>query len=184
MPALLMSQYREITPSYFEPCGKIWQRVNLERLPGHIAIIMDGNGRWARRQGWERVKGHERAAVAVRESIKSCGVLGVNALSLFAFSADNWSRPKAEVEFLFRLFERTLAEETPELKSNNVRLRCLGAREALPHRLNKKIDEAIQELSDNTGLILSLAVNYGGQQDILQAVNRINKSGVGGEGSG
>lgn len=159
-------------PEYFCPCSSLYLQVDLKRLPKHIAIIMDGNGRWAKKQGFLRFKGHEHARASVRECVRSCGELGVEALSLFAFSMENWKRPKEEVYFLLNLFKKTLEEEREELDQNNVRLRIAGDRKALPEWLNSAIDETGEALRDNTGLLLNLAINYGGKQDILQAVNK------------
>ncbi|MBI4063914.1 MAG: di-trans,poly-cis-decaprenylcistransferase [Elusimicrobia bacterium] len=136
---------------------------------------MDGNGRWARGKGWTRIFGHEHGRDSVREAVKTSGELGVKALSLFAFSTENWSRPKEEVEFLMRLFDRTLREETQEMAASNVRLRTSGDLSRFPAWLQETIRHSVETLSGNTGLILNLAVNYGGKQDILQAVNRLQE---------
>jgi len=159
--------------SYFYSCDSLYKQLNLQRVPKHIAIIMDGNGRWAKQRGFMRIRGHEHARTSVRECVKTCGELGVKALSLFAFSTENWSRPKEEVDFLFKLFQMTLEQEGDELNKSSVFLRVSGDRTQLPDWLNKTLDSSIKNLSGNHGLVLNLAVNYGGKQDILQAVNKV-----------
>ena len=160
---------------YFSRCLELSAKVDKTRVPRHAAVIMDGNGRWARARGWKRFLGHENAREAVREAMRASGEIGIEVLSLFAFSTENWARPKEEVEFLFHLFERVLAEEVGEMNQNNVRLRFCGERERLPDWFVRRLDECIELCRDNTGLILNLAVNYGGKQDILQAVNRLRE---------
>ncbi|MBI2070142.1 MAG: di-trans,poly-cis-decaprenylcistransferase [Elusimicrobia bacterium] len=163
-------------PSYFEKYPGLYRNLDLTRIPAHVAIIMDGNGRWARQKGWQRFLGHQHATESVRESVKTAGELGVKVLSLFAFSTENWSRPREEVEFLLRLFDRTLRDEMQDMNQNNVRLRLCGERDRLPDWLNATIDEAMKLMAGNTGLILNLVVNYGGKQDILQAADKIAES--------
>ncbi|MBI4667589.1 MAG: di-trans,poly-cis-decaprenylcistransferase [Elusimicrobia bacterium] len=165
-------------PAYFERYRELFSKLDREHIPCHAAIIMDGNGRWARQRGLVRYRGHEHAMKSVRESVRASAELGLKALSLFAFSTENWKRPKEEVAFLLRLFDRTLANELDELCGNNVRFMCSGDRQKLPDWLNKTIDRAGEMLAKNTGLILNLAVNYGGKQDILQAVNKLLKGGA------
>lgn len=173
-----MPEVTSAVPSYFSSCASIFLQLDLKRIPKHIAIIMDGNGRWAKSKGWMRVRGHEAATASVRESVRACGELGVSVLSLFAFSTENWSRPKEEVEFLFKLFQKTLESELEELKANNVRLRLCGDAGPLPEWLKATIRRCEEALAANTGLILNLAVNYGGKQDILNAVNQAVKGGA------
>ena len=144
------------------------------RLPRHIAIIMDGNGRWARKQGFaERIRGHEAAVEAVRAAVRGCGRLGVGALTLYAFSTENWSRPAAEVNALMALLDRFLVREIPELNRSNVRMVSSGQIARLPESTRRRLEEACRTLNDNTGLVLNLALNYGGRQEILDAVRRL-----------
>ncbi len=165
------------TSGYFKQQQEEWSKVDFARVPAHIAIIMDGNGRWAKERGWQRVMGHENARTSVRESVRACGELGVKVLSLFAFSTENWTRPKQEVDFLFELFKRTLEGERQELADNNVRLSVCGDRARLPAWLDKSISAVEDALAKNTGLLLNLAVNYGGKQDVLRATQRLMASG-------
>src|SRR5213079_882317 len=125
-------------------------------VPRHIAIIMDGNGRWARTRGLARIKGHEKGAEAVRACVEACGELKVDFLTLYAFSAENWQRPKAEVIALMRLLERFLKEKTPELSEKNVRLQAIGRLTDLPESCQRQLHESIERTSGNTGLTLIL----------------------------
>jgi undecaprenyl diphosphate synthase len=142
------------------------------RLPRHIAIIMDGNGRWAKARGLPRVAGHEAGVETVRRTVRACAELGIKALTLFAFSTENWLRPKSEVSELMKLLSWALRRETLELDRNNVRLKTIGRIDALPSDVQKNIHEACRALADNTGLTLALALNYGARAEIVDAVNR------------
>ena len=142
-------------------------------LPRHIAIIMDGNGRWARRRGLPRVAGHRAGIKAVREAVKGCGNLGVDYLTLYTFSIENWSRPAREVNALMRFLRETLKKETLELDRSNVRLRVIGRTEDLPAAVNAEIARAVTALDKNTGLTLVLALSYAGRAEILDAVRSI-----------
>jgi len=149
-------------------------RIDRQRVPRHVAIIMDGNGRWAKQRGYmERIRGHEAAVDAVRAAVRGCGEIGVRALSLYAFSTENWNRPPAEVEALMRLLERFLKTEIEELNENNVRLVASGEIERLPDSTQKALHETMSKLDKNTGLVANLALSYGGRQDIVQAVRRL-----------
>ena len=141
-------------------------------IPQHIAIIMDGNGRWAKERGFPRSVGHQQGIQRVREIVKSCGRLGIKVLTLFAFSAENWSRPKKEIELLMRALGHFLKREVPELIKGNVRLKFVGRDEPLPKALQVKMQEAELSTQGNTGLILVLALNYGSRQEIVDAVKR------------
>ncbi len=145
-------------------------------LPRHVAIIMDGNGRWARTRGWERTRGHLEGAESVRAVTRECARLGIEALTLFAFSTENWRRPRFEVRFLMRLLERYLAEERREIMDNGIRLRSIGEVEALPARTRRALEETIALSRDNRGLTLTLALNYGGRMEIVRAVRRIARA--------
>jgi undecaprenyl diphosphate synthase len=153
---------------------KLEQRIlHKGNLPRHIAIIMDGNGRWARRRGLPRVAGHRAGIKAVREAVKGCGNLGVDYLTLYTFSIENWSRPEREVNALMRFLRETLKKETLELDRSNVRLRVIGRTEDLPKAVNAEISRAVTALDKNTGLTLVLALSYAGRAEILDAVRSI-----------
>ncbi|WP_341503491.1 isoprenyl transferase [Gallaecimonas sp. GXIMD4217] len=140
-----------------------------QAMPRHIAIIMDGNGRWAEQRGQRRVMGHKQGVEAVRETVRCARKLGVEALTLFAFSSENWRRPQEEVNFLMELFMLVLGREVKKLHKNNIRLRIIGDTQALSPRLQKKIADAEALTEHNTGLVLNVAANYGGRWDIAQA---------------
>jgi len=142
-------------------------------LPRHIAIIMDGNGRWARQRNLPRIEGHRAARDVVRDTVRACGELGVEVLTLYAFSGENWSRPWGEVLGLMRLLRVCLVEEVPELDRNNVRLRTIGQTSRLPGPCQKALFQAISLTSKNTGLILNLALSYGGRTEIVDAARQI-----------
>ncbi|MFH0983685.1 MAG: isoprenyl transferase [Planctomycetota bacterium] len=144
-----------------------------EALPRHIAIIMDGNGRWARQRGLPRIRGHEEGAQAVRRVVAECARLGVEVLTLYSFSTENWNRPKEEVDFLMELYGRYLVAERPEIMENNIRLIHLGRREGLPAHVLREMDHTIAKSSANTGLRLCLALNYGSRLEMVEAVRRI-----------
>lgn len=142
-------------------------------LPRHVAIIMDGNGRWAERQGLRRVAGHRAGVEAVRRILRPCAEYGVEILTLFAFSSENWRRPRREVAFLMDLFKDALDEAAAKLQGQDVRLRVIGDRDAFPARLRTGIEHAEGLTEANRGLTLVIAVNYGGRWDITQAVRRL-----------
>jgi undecaprenyl diphosphate synthase len=142
-------------------------------LPRHVAIIMDGNGRWARRRRLPRIAGHRAAIKAVRESVTGCGNLGVDYLTLYTFSIENWNRPVREVNALMRFLRQTLKNETDELNSKNVQLRVIGRTQDLPKSVIKELSRASSVLEENTGLTLVLALSYAGRVEILDAVRRI-----------
>jgi len=144
-------------------------------LPRHIAIIMDGNGRWAKKRLLPRNAGHKAGVETVRRVIKLCGEHGIEALTLFAFSSENWQRPKQEVNLLMELFMTALQREIKSLHKNKVRLRFIGAREAFSDKLQKLIADAEKLTEHNTGLNLRVAANYGGRWDIVEAAKSIAK---------
>ncbi|MEJ2142012.1 MAG: isoprenyl transferase [Gammaproteobacteria bacterium] len=139
-------------------------------LPQHIAIIMDGNGRWAQQRGFPRFAGHKAGVEAVRDIVKECSIKKIKALTLFAFSSENWRRPVKEVSLLMDLFMMALEREVKKLHENNVQLRIIGDKSAFSEKLQKRIDKAVTLTKDNTGLVLNIAANYGGQWDITQSV--------------
>jgi len=151
--------------------------IDESRVPAHIAVIMDGNGRWARNRHLPRIFGHREGINSVREIVRVCGSLGVKALTLYAFSSENWARPTTEVQALMRLLQEYIARELPELQKNRVRLRAIGRLDALPAGARKKLSEGIEATSQNKGLSLVLALNYGGRQEIVDACNRALDAG-------
>ena len=141
--------------------------------PRHIAIIMDGNGRWAAQRGLARIKGHEKGADAVRACVEACGELKVEYLTLYAFSAENWQRPKNEVFALMRLLEKFLKEKTPELLEKNVRLQAIGRLTDLPAACQRQLHESIARTAPNDGLTLILALSYGARLEIVDGIHSI-----------
>jgi undecaprenyl diphosphate synthase len=142
-------------------------------VPRSVAVIMDGNGRWARERGIERVRGHQRGTNSVRDTVTECASLGVEALTLYAFSEENWRRPKREIAFLMKLLERFLVAERTTLMDNRVRLVHAGRRARLPKSVLGKLDATIEMTSGNDGMVLCLAISYGGRQEIADAVRAI-----------
>ena len=138
-------------------------------IPRHIAIIMDGNGRWAERQKLSRIRGHEAGAESVRRITSECARLGVGQLTLFAFSSENWKRPRTEVSFLMRLYQRSLVRERREIMGNNVRFINIGHTEVLPKYVQRELAKTIEMSAGNTGMTLCLAINYGGRAEITEA---------------
>src|SRR3954454_5464314 len=145
--------------------------IELQRLPAHIAIIMDGNGRWANRQNMPRVAGHQAGIDPVRNTVEACARLGVRALTLYAFSVENWKRPLHEIETLWRLLRYYLRQELPDLQKNDIRLQAIGRLDALPHQVRRELESAVDATSANRGLLVNLAINYGGRAEIVDAVN-------------
>lgn len=149
------------------------EQINQGNLPQHIAVIMDGNGRWAKQQGAARIFGHKNAIKAVREATEGCAELGVRCLTLYAFSTENWSRPKQEVQGLMTLLVATINDEVPTLMKNNVSLHSIGDISQLPEKAQKKLQEAIDKTSKNDGLKLILALNYSGKWDLTNAMQAL-----------
>jgi undecaprenyl diphosphate synthase len=143
------------------------------QLPRHVAVIMDGNGRWARQRHLPRVEGHRQGAESVRAIIRAAGDLGVKYLTLYAFSAENWNRPKDEVDTLMKYLVHYLKSETADLNKNNVRLEAIGQIYRLPENVQEQLRKSIQALSKNNGLTLVLALSYGGRNEIVEAVRAI-----------
>src|SRR5436305_12561205 len=142
-------------------------------VPRHIAIIMDGNGRWAAKRGLPRLKGHEQGAESVRAAVEACGDLKVPYLTLYAFSAENWQRPKTEVIALMRLLEKFLKQKTPELLEKNVRLQAIGRLTDLPSGCQRQLHESIERTAGNDGLTLILALSYGGRLEIIDGIKSL-----------
>jgi len=159
-----------------QPGEKDWhlaQALDPARLPAHIAIIMDGNGRWAGRRRLPRVAGHRAGIGPVRSSVETCARLGVKVLTLYAFSVENWKRPRHEVETLWRLLRYYLRQELPDLQKNDIRLQAIGRLDALPPQVRRELESAVEATSANRGLLVNLAINYGGRAEIVDAVNSI-----------
>lgn len=144
----------------------------VDQIPRHVAVIMDGNGRWARKRFLPRVAGHKKGVETVRDMVKYCANMGVEYLTLFAFSSENWRRPADEVSFLMTLFMEALKREVNKLHQNNIRLILIGDRSRFDAGLQSQIEASEELTKNNTGLTLSIAANYGGRWDILQAANR------------
>ena len=149
------------------------QRLLKEKLPQHLAVIMDGNGRWAARQSLDRVAGHQKGAESVRSIVRTSREIGIPYLTLFAFSSENWSRPKVEVEALMMLLKNYLESELQEMMDNNIRLLGIGDLARLPKEVLATLHETMKKTSHATGMTLTLALSYGGRDDILQAIRRI-----------
>jgi len=144
-----------------------------ERLPRHVAVIMDGNGRWAQRQGLQRIEGHRRGAETVRRIATRCGELGLDRLTLYCLSSENWKRPAEELGFLMEMLSIYLRNELDFLREHNVRLETIGKLERLPEQVQRDLSAAKAVLAQNTGMSLCLAINYGGRSEIVDAVREI-----------
>ncbi len=144
-----------------------------ERLPRHVAVIMDGNGRWARQRGLPRVEGHLRGVQSVRATVEECCRLGIEQLTLYCLSVENWKRPQHELDFLMTLLHKYLLDERAEIMAQNIRFGTIGRRAGLPDNVLAEIDENIRLSSANTGMTLCLAINYGGRTEIVDAVRAL-----------
>jgi len=151
------------------------ERIDIANVPSHIAVIMDGNGRWAKKKGAERIFGHRNALEAVRQTVESCADLGVDYLTLYAFSTENWSRPKNEVDALMELLVTTIRSELSILIDNNIQLASIGDLHHLPVNCQQELDEAIDLTSHHTGLKLNLALSYSGRWEIVEAFKKMAK---------
>ncbi|MEC7755957.1 MULTISPECIES: isoprenyl transferase [Roseivirga] len=149
------------------------EKIRQDNLPEHIAVIMDGNGRWAKKQGAARVFGHKSAVKSVRDVTEGCAELGVKYLTLYAFSTENWNRPKFEVTALMELLVSTLSSEIKTLMDNDIRLESIGDRASLPPKCQRELQEAIDKTSGNSRMTLILALSYSGRWDIAQAMKKI-----------
>ena len=152
--------------------------INLQRVPKHVAIIMDGNGRWARGKGMSRVFGHKNALTAVRESIESAAQIGVKAITLYAFSTENWNRPKLEVDALMSLLVNSLKKELLTFQENGVIVNAIGNIENLPNKAKKALNDVITQTKDNSKIIMTLALSYGSREEIVNAIKNISKKVV------
>ena len=151
------------------------EKINLENLPQHVAIIMDGNGRWAQKQGLKRVMGHEKGTKSVREVVEGCSELGVKNLTLYAFSTENWNRPKIEVDTLMKLLVSSLKKEIKTLQENDIRLNAIGRIDNLPKKARRELAEVIEKTSGNSRMTLSLALSYGSREELTRAVKEISE---------
>jgi len=154
---------------------KIIDKISKNKLPKHIAIIMDGNGRWAKKKGNKRIFGHKNGVKAVKETVEVAGEIGIKYLTLYAFSAENWNRPKVEVDALMSLFISAVKNETENLIKNNVRMKAIGNLESLPVSVLENLNEIIDKTKNNTGLTLILALSYSSRHEITNAVKNITK---------
>ncbi len=153
--------------------ARLLEQLDIKRLPRHVAIIMDGNGRWAQRRHLPRIAGHRAGVRTARQAIETSARLGIQALTLYAFSVENWRRPHSEVDFLMRLLREYLRKELPVIHKNNIRLRIIGRGEDLPAAVRRDLDEATNLTGANTGMNLVVALNYGGRAELVDAFNAI-----------
>ena len=149
------------------------EKLNLGQLPKHLAVIMDGNGRWAQRRHLPRMAGHRKGTETARVTIETCSRLKLEALTLYAFSVENWRRPKAEIDFLMQLLREYIRQEMPLIQRNNIRMRFLGRSDELPAAVQRDTREAVQATAGNTGMVLCIALNYGGRAEIVDAANAL-----------
>lgn len=160
----------------------IWEKLDMKRLPRHVAVIMDGNGRWAQKRHLPRIAGHRAGTQSARTTIETCARLKIEALTLYAFSVENWRRPQTEIDFLMALLREYLRKEMPLIQKNEIRMRFLGRVEELPVGVQKDVREAMEKTAGNRGMVLCIALNYGGRAEVVDAVNSIlaesNGSGV------
>ncbi len=153
--------------------ARLLDQLDESRLPKHIAIIMDGNGRWAGRRHLPRVAGHRAGVETARTAIETCNRLGLPALTLYAFSLENWRRPKAEIDFLMHLLRQYLKSELPSIHRNNIRLQVIGRMDQLPEGVQVDMEKGVEMTSSNTGMCLTVALNYGGRAELVDAFNSI-----------
>src|ERR1700736_6264986 len=159
-----------------KPGGKDWQlaeAIDADRIPPHIAIIMDGNGRWPRRRSLPHAAGHRAGIEPVRITVETCARLGIRALTLYAFSVENWKRPRAEVDTLWRLLRVYLRRELPEIMRNGIRFTCMGRLDGLPPQVRLELEGAVEATAQNTGMRLNVAINYSGRAELVDALNAI-----------
>ena len=155
--------------------NEFWSGIPAENRPRHIAMIMDGNGRWAQERDQPRIKGHERGAETVRSITEECAKLGIEQLTLYCLSSENWKRPELELEFLMHLLTEYLVNERETLNKNNIRLEIIGRRDRIPVAVQREMDRSIELTSSNTGPRLCLAINYGARAEIVDAIRNISR---------
>ncbi len=173
---MMLSKSERIKPEVLQAAG-----VAAERLPRHIAIIMDGNGRWARQQGKPRFAGHTVGATRVRPVVEACSDLGIDALTLYSFSTENWSRPQEEIDVLMGLYVEYLKRERQTMMDNNVQFRQVGRREGLPQPVLDELDKTVEMTQQHTGLTLGLALNYGSRREMLGVIQQLARDVAAGE---
>src|SRR5215467_11076766 len=164
----MLSDFTDVVPAG-SPDQKLLAALDWERLPKHVAIIMDGNGRWAARRGQPRIAGHRAGVEAVRASVDTGARLGLGALTLYAFSTENWKRPRYEVDALMRMLRRYIRIELDEIDRQNIKFQTIGRTGALADNVRKEIQRATEQTARNKGMILSVALNYGGRAEIVDA---------------
>ncbi|WP_395044484.1 isoprenyl transferase [Flavobacterium sp.] len=150
------------------------ESIHLDNLPKHVAIIMDGNGRWAKQKGLLRAFGHENGTKSVRTTVESCAKLGIENLTLYAFSTENWNRPKLEVDTLMKLLVHSLKNELKTLQENNIKLNSIGNLNRLPKSIQKELNEVITLTKDNSKMVLTLALSYGSREELINAIKNIS----------
>ncbi len=148
-------------------------QISTERIPKHVAIIMDGNGRWAKQKGNQRIYGHKFGINSVKQAVEAAGEIGIKYLTLYAFSTENWNRPKLEVDALMGLFVSTINSEIGSLQENNVKLTIIGDKESLPESVQNEMQSGIEQLANNTGLNLVIAISYSSRWEIMNAVKKM-----------
>jgi len=153
--------------------ARLLESLDLKRLPRHVAVIMDGNGRWAQKRHLPRIAGHRSGTQSARTTIETCARLKIEALTLYAFSVENWRRPKTEIDFLMALLREYLRKEMPLIQKNEIRMRFLGRLDELPAGVQKDAREAMEKTAGNEGMVLCVALNYGGRAEIVDAMNAI-----------
>ena len=153
--------------------ARLLEKLDLNRLPRHVAVIMDGNGRWAQKRHLPRIAGHRQGTQSARTTIETCARLKIEALTLYAFSVENWRRPKTEIDFLMQLLREYLKKEMPLLQKNEIRMRFLGRIHELPAAVQKDVREAEEKTAANKGMVLCVALNYGGRAEIVDAMNAV-----------
>jgi len=156
-------------------------QIDKDFIPKHVAVIMDGNGRWARKQGLKRVLGHKKGVDAVRETVEAAAEIGIRALTLYAFSTENWKRPKIEVDTLMSILVNSLKKEIKTLQKNNIKLQAIGNLEKLPPLAKSQLREVMKMTAANDHMILTLALNYGAKEELINAVKSISKKIVNNE---
>ena len=150
------------------------EHINKEKLPNHVAIIMDGNGRWAKKQGLLRVIGHESGTKSVREAVEASAELGIKHLTLYAFSTENWNRPKLEVQTLMKLLVKALKKEIKTLQDNNIKLSAIGSLKDLPKKAHRELLDVIEKTKNNSNMTLTLALSYGSREEIVNVIKELS----------
>jgi len=159
----------------FAHMNRMIREIDKNNLPKHLAIIMDGNGRWAKKQGMLRVFGHEKGTKSVKQTVENCAKLGIDFLTLYAFSTENWNRPKIEVDTLMKLLVSALKKELKTLQNNNIKLNAIGNLDSLPSGVRKELVEVIEKTQENSRMTLTLALSYGARDEIINAVKIISE---------